>query len=146
MHAEHNEMEPTQIAVETLGGGATEEPQEALDLAVAAGDRLDVQSAAHSLAGTCSRDRPRACAPKVRPHDLPRDTRRRCHSADSGAPRRPPSSIAAREASPSGGSDRTAATLLHCSAVSSSILENQSRNRVRSIVPLPKINASRNPV
>ncbi len=81
---------------------AVEAAQEALDLAVAAGGRLDVHGPAHPLA--------------------------------------------ASEASPSGGSDRTAATLRHCSAVSSSILENQSRNRARSIVPFPMANASRNPV
>ena len=57
-----------------------------------------------------------------------------------------PSLIAAREASPSGGSDRTAATLRHCFAVSSSILENQFRNRARSIGPGPMVNASQNPV
>ena len=44
-------MEPPEIAVEVLGGDAAEAPQEALDLAVAAVDRLDVQGAANPLAG-----------------------------------------------------------------------------------------------
>jgi len=38
-------MEPPEIAVEVLGGDATEAAQEALDLAVAAVDRLNVCSA-----------------------------------------------------------------------------------------------------
>ena len=42
MPTEDDEMEPAQIAVETLGGDAAEAPQEALDLAVAAGGLLDV--------------------------------------------------------------------------------------------------------
>ena len=44
-------MEPPEIAVEVLGGDAAEASQEALDLAVAAVDRLDVQGAADPLAG-----------------------------------------------------------------------------------------------
>ena len=52
MPAERDEMEPHQIAVETLGGDAAEAPQEVLDLAVAAVDRLDVQGAAESPPGT----------------------------------------------------------------------------------------------
>ena len=44
-------MEPPQIAVETLGGDAAEAPREALDLAVATVDRLDVHGPAHPLAG-----------------------------------------------------------------------------------------------
>ncbi len=51
MPAEDDEMEPPQIAVETLGGDAAEASQEALDLAVAAVDRLDVHGPAHPLAG-----------------------------------------------------------------------------------------------
>ena len=38
-------MEPPEIAVEVPGGDAAEAAQEALDLAVAAGDRLDVHRA-----------------------------------------------------------------------------------------------------
>ena len=44
-------MEPSEIAVEVLGGDAAEGSQKPLDLAVAAVDRLDVQGAAHTLAG-----------------------------------------------------------------------------------------------
>ena len=44
-------MEPPQIAVEVLGGDATEAAQEALDPAVAAVDRLNVQRAPDPLAG-----------------------------------------------------------------------------------------------
>ena len=44
-------MEPPEIAVEVLGGDAAEASQEALDLAVTAVDRLDVQGAADPLAG-----------------------------------------------------------------------------------------------
>ena len=44
-------MEPPEIAVEVLGGDAAEAAQEALDLAVAAVDRLDVQGSADPLAG-----------------------------------------------------------------------------------------------
>ena len=51
MPAERDEMETPQIAVETLGGDAAEAPQEALDLAVAAGGRLDVHGPAHPFAG-----------------------------------------------------------------------------------------------
>ena len=40
MPAEHDEMEPPRIAVQAFGGDAAEAPQEALDLAVAAGDAL----------------------------------------------------------------------------------------------------------
>ena len=43
-------MEPPQIAVEVLGGDASEAAQEPLDLAVAAVDRLDVQRTAHPFA------------------------------------------------------------------------------------------------
>ena len=43
-------MEPPQIAVQVLGGDAAEAAQEALDLAVAAIDRLDVQRAPDPLA------------------------------------------------------------------------------------------------
>ena len=43
-------MEPPQIAVEVLGGDAAPPAQEALDLAVAAVDRLDVHSAPDPLA------------------------------------------------------------------------------------------------
>jgi len=38
-------MEPSQIAVQVLGGDAAPPAQEVLDLAVAAVDRLDVQRA-----------------------------------------------------------------------------------------------------
>ncbi len=51
MPAERDEMEPPRTAVETLGGDAAEAPREALDLAVAAGGRLDVHGSAHPLAG-----------------------------------------------------------------------------------------------
>ena len=44
-------MEPSEIAVEVLGGDAAEAAQEALDLAVAAVDRLGVQRALDPLAG-----------------------------------------------------------------------------------------------
>ena len=44
-------MEPPEIAVEVLGCDAAETSQEPLDLAVAAVDGLDVQGAAHTLAG-----------------------------------------------------------------------------------------------
>ena len=44
-------MEPPEIAVEVLGGDAAPPAQEALDLAVAAVDRLDVQRAPDPLAG-----------------------------------------------------------------------------------------------
>ena len=75
----------------------------------------------------------------------PGTPRRRCRNADSGVAHRSPArSPLARP--PPGGPDRTAATLRHCSAVSSPILENQSQNRARSILPLPTVNASRNPV
>ena len=50
MPAEDDEMEPPQIAVEALGGDAAGALREALDLAVAAVDRLDVHGAAHPLA------------------------------------------------------------------------------------------------
>ena len=43
-------MEPFEIAVEVLGGDASEAAQETLDLASAAVDRLDVHRTAHSLA------------------------------------------------------------------------------------------------
>ncbi len=39
-------MEPPRIAVQAFGGDAAEAPQEALDLAVAAGGRLDVHGPA----------------------------------------------------------------------------------------------------
>ena len=42
-------MEPPRTAVETLGGDAAEASREALDLAVAAGGRLDVHGPAHPL-------------------------------------------------------------------------------------------------
>ena len=48
--AKRNEMEPSEVAVGTLGRDAAEAQQEALDRAVAAGGRLDVQSAVHLLA------------------------------------------------------------------------------------------------
>ncbi len=50
MPAQDDEMEPPRTAVETLGGDAAEAPREALDLAVAAVDRLDVHGPAHPLA------------------------------------------------------------------------------------------------
>ncbi len=92
MLAEHDEMEPPRTAVEILGGDAAEAPQEALDLAVAAVDRLDVQGAVHPFAG--------------------------------GGP------VAA-----AGIGDEQGVRGDHrcCAAVSSSKLENQSRNRARSI-------------
>ena len=49
--AEFHEMEPPQIAVQVLGGDAPEAAQEALDLAVAAVDRLDVHGPPDALAG-----------------------------------------------------------------------------------------------
>ncbi len=100
-------MEPAQIAVPAFGGDAAEAAQETLDLAVATGGRLDVHGPAR---------------PPLR-----------LLSAKVSLASPTPSSIAAREASPSG-------------TVSSSMLETQSRNRARSIVLLPMVNASRNPV
>ncbi len=50
--AEHDEMKPPRTAVQVLGRDAMETLQEALDLAVAAVDRLDVQGAAESPPGT----------------------------------------------------------------------------------------------
>ncbi len=44
-------MKPPRTAVQAFGGNAAETPQEALDLAVAAGGRLDVHGPAHPLAG-----------------------------------------------------------------------------------------------
>ena len=75
-------MEPPEIAVEVLGGDAAEAPQEALDLAVAAVDRLDVQGAANPLAGgavdALVRDAQRRCDRRLaavwnrrRPSDCP---------------------------------------------------------------------------
>ncbi len=90
MPAERDEMEPTRTAVEMLGGDAAEASREALDPAVAAGDRLDVQG----VRGDHRRQRPL--------HAVHVEFRQ---SAAEGR--------AAREASPSGGSDRTAATLRH---------------------------------
>ena len=62
-------MEPPEIAVEVLGGDAAEAPQEALDLAVAAVDRLDVQGAANPLAGgavdALVRDAQRRCDRRI---------------------------------------------------------------------------------
>ncbi len=51
MPAERDEMEPPRTAVEKLGGDAAEASQEALDLAVATVDRLDVHGPAPPLAG-----------------------------------------------------------------------------------------------
>ncbi len=50
MPAARDEMEPPQIAVETLGGDAAEASQEVLDLVVATVDRLNVHGPAHPLA------------------------------------------------------------------------------------------------
>ena len=44
-------MKPPQVAVEILGGDAPEGSQEALDLAVARVDRLNVHGAAHTFTG-----------------------------------------------------------------------------------------------
>ncbi len=60
MLAEDDEMEPSQIAVEMLGGDSEETPQETLDLAVATVCRLDVHSTVPVR------------APKVRSQDLQR--------------------------------------------------------------------------
>ncbi len=147
MPAERDEMEPPQIAVQAFGGDAAGTPQEALDLAVAGVDRLDVHGPAHPLAGGVvdalvknaeRRGGGAMAATSVGDEQGVRGDHRRQRNAVLGA--------ASRMVSPSGGSDRTAATLRHCAAVSSSILENQSRNCARSIVPLPMVNASWNPV
>ncbi len=58
MLAEHDEMEPLKIAVGTFGGDAAEAPLEALDLAVVAVDRLDMQGTAPPLAHRCSKTSP----------------------------------------------------------------------------------------
>ena len=50
MPAENDGMEPTRTAVETLGDDAAEASREALDLAVAAGGRLDVHGPVHPRA------------------------------------------------------------------------------------------------
>ncbi len=47
MPDERDKVEPPQIAVQTFGGDTAE----ALDLAMAAGGRLEVQGAAHPFAG-----------------------------------------------------------------------------------------------
>ena len=50
MPAERDEMEPPKAAVKTLVCDTAERPQEALELAVAAGGRLDVHGPAHPFA------------------------------------------------------------------------------------------------
>jgi len=148
-----DEMEPPEIAVEVLGGDAAEAAQEALDLAVAAVDRLNVQRAPDPLAG-------RGVDALVRDVERHRDGRiaavgvgdqqgirgedrlqhllhtvcveRRQGMAEGRAGTvggDQDRHLLAREAAPSGGSDRTAATSLRCAAVNSSTHENQSRNR-----------------
>ncbi len=47
MAAEDDEMKPPQIAVQVLGGDAAEASRDVLDLAVAAGGRLDVCGPVH---------------------------------------------------------------------------------------------------
>ncbi len=117
MPAERDEVESTRTAVETLGGDAAEAPREALDLDVH-GPRT------RSAAGRWQR------RGKGQPGQ-----RRAGESAES--PAAGLAAIAAQTARLAPG---------HRAAVSSSMLETQSRNRTRSIVLLPIVNASRNQV
>ncbi len=89
-----------------------------------------LRTAVRTLGGDAAETSREALDPAV----APAKRRARHHpAARTAALGGDPSSIAAREASPSGGFDRTAAAFRRCAAVNSSMLETQSRNCIRSM-------------
>ena len=120
-------MEPSQVAVQVLGSDAAPPAQEALDLAVAAIDRLDVHVAPDPLAS-------RGVDALVRDVERRRDGRIAAVGVGDqqgirGEDRLQHLLHAICVQRRQGVAEGLAATSLRCAAVNSSTRENQSRNR-----------------